>query len=124
MASAEEIARSYWRAEESRDLDRVLNHFADNAVMEMPGAAHLSGDQIRDFYVKLFDDFPKLHLVVGRVIGDGNSASLEYVANITNSGGESIAVRGVNIVDVDGKRMTRVVGYFDRRDFDGSPRAR
>ena len=118
MASPEQIARAYWRAEEDRDLERILQYFSDDAVMQMPGDPHISGAQIRGFYVNLFDDYPKLDLMVGRVIAAGDVASLEYVANLTDPAGKTLAVRGVNIVEVDGERMTRVVGYFDRCDFD------
>ena len=52
MSTTEEIARAYWKAEESRDVDRIMAFFAPDAEWRGPGV-HLTGhDEIRGFYAE------------------------------------------------------------------------
>ena len=117
MASAEEISRSYWQAEMRHDIDAVMDHYAPDAVMVMPGVT-LQGPEIRKFYEESFKAFPKLDHRVLRVMGDDRLACLEWHAVMTDAEGREFTFSGVNLCEADGERMTHVRGYFDRKDLD------
>ena len=81
MASIEEIARSYWQAEETRDVDSVLEFFAPDASWVGPGEIQLQGrEEIRRFYADTGRDFPGLEVEITGVVGDERTAALEWNA--------------------------------------------
>jgi ketosteroid isomerase-like protein len=115
MTTIEEIARSYWRAEASRDVDSILAHFAVDAVWRGPGAVELRGhDEIRRFYEATGRDFPGLEVEVTGVVGDGRSAALQWSAVLIDSAGGRHPCNGVNVMEGDGEHITSLQTYYDR----------
>lgn len=115
MASIEEIARSYWKAEETRDVAAILAHFAVDAEWVGPGGIRLSGhDEIRRFYEGTGHDFPGLQVEITAVVGDERSAALEWSAVLVDRAGTSHPCNGVNVMAGDGERITSLHAYYDR----------
>ena len=76
-SSTEEIARAYWKAEESRDVDRIMAFFAPDAEWRGPGV-HLTGhDEIRGFYAVSGRRFPGLEVTVEGVLPGGEGPGFE-----------------------------------------------
>ncbi len=117
MASAESIARSYWKAELARDLDGVMSHYRDDAVFEAPGI-RLEGPEIRHFYEESFKTFATHEHEILRVIGDDRLACLEWHGAMTDHFGRRKEFSGVNLVEVDGERFISLRAYFDRLELD------
>jgi ketosteroid isomerase-like protein len=117
-----EVAESYWRAEESRDVDAVLSHFHEDAVFH-PVSGPLRGhDEIRTFYDGMGDTFPGLRVSIVHEVTAGDDAALEWEAVLTDRDGTEFPIRGVNVVHVRDGRFEHVTAYFDPTQFP-APRA-
>lgn len=117
-----EIAESYWRAEESRDVEAVLAHFHEDAVFH-PVTGPLRGHvEIRTFYAGMGDTFPGLEVTIRHEVSSGNEAALQWEAILIDRDGNRFPIRGVNIVRVRDGKFEHVSAYYDPTQFP-SPRA-
>jgi len=115
MATIEQITRSYWKAEETRDVDAIMDHFAEDATWVGPGDITLTGrEQIRRFYADTGREFPGLEVEVVGVVGDERAAALEFQAVLIDHDGQCHPLRGVNVMQGDGERITSLHAYYDR----------
>lgn len=115
MPSIEQIARSYWKAEASRDIAAILAHFAPDAVWKGPGDIELHGhDEIRRFYESTGRDFPGLEVEVTGVVGDERAAALEWSAVLIDADGGRHPLAGVNVMEGNGEGITSLRAYYDR----------
>jgi uncharacterized protein (TIGR02246 family) len=117
MKTIEELARSYWQAEQARDVEAILEHFAPDAVWRGPGGTVLHGhDEIRGFYEQAGRAFPGLELEVTGVVGDESVAALQWSGVLIDPDGNRHAFDGVNVMAGDGQRITSLHTYFDRAE--------
>ena len=72
--SAEGFAKDWLDAWNSHHLDRILTHYAEDAVILSPIAAEVTGssevrgkESIRDYFRKGLETFPDLHFRLERV---------------------------------------------------------
>jgi uncharacterized protein (TIGR02246 family) len=122
LKTAEEIARAYWRAEESRDTDRILAFFAPDAQWRGPGVERRGSDEIRSIYADSAMAYPELAVEVIRVVGDGDEAALEYRALFRDRDGNEHRLNGVNLIRTDGERIVSLTTYFDPAQIDPAAR--
>jgi ketosteroid isomerase-like protein len=115
--SPREVAESYWRAEESRDVDAVLAHFHADAVFHPVTGPLLGHEEIRTFYDGMGDTFPGLEVAITHELSSGNEAALEWDAVLTDREGRRFEIRGVNIVRVRDGKFEHVTAYFDPTQF-------
>ncbi|WP_127360497.1 nuclear transport factor 2 family protein [Actinacidiphila soli] len=116
-ATPREVAESYWRAEESRDIARILSHFHEDAVFH-PVSGPLKGHaEIRTFYDGMGDAFPGLEVTITHEISSGDEACLEWEAVLIDHDGVRIPIRGVNVVHVHDGKFASVRAYFDPTQF-------
>jgi ketosteroid isomerase-like protein len=116
-ASPREVAESYWRAEESRNVEAVLSHFHDDAVFH-PVSGPLHGhDEIRTFYDGMGDRFPGLEVTITHEVSSGSDAALEWEAVLIDREGHRYPIRGVNIVRVKDGKFAHVRAYYDPTQF-------
>jgi NAD(P)-dependent dehydrogenase (short-subunit alcohol dehydrogenase family)/ketosteroid isomerase-like protein len=113
MSTIEEIARQYWRAEESRDVDAIVEFFTADARWQGPGVDLRGRDEIGSFYAGSAESFPGLQVEVGRVLGDADEAAIEWSAVFTDPAGEQFDLAGVNIMRRDGDRIAALTTYHD-----------
>lgn len=113
MSTIEEIARRYWEAEASRDLDAILSFFTPDATWKGPGVDLRGHDEIRTFYADSAAAFPGLEVEVGRVNGTDDEAAIEWVAVFTNEKGERFDASGVNIMRREGDRIASLHAFWD-----------
>ncbi|MBO9520594.1 MAG: SDR family oxidoreductase [Nocardioidaceae bacterium] len=113
MPTIEEIGRAYWQAEESRDVDRILEFFTEDAVWEGPGVTLTGREQIREYYAGSAAAYPGLEVTVGRVRGDDDAAALEWHAVFTGPSGERVPLDGVNLMRREGDRIAALTAYYD-----------
>ncbi len=118
MATVEEIARAYWRAEESRDVDAIMRFFRDDAVWDGPGLRLVGPEQISRFYVESGAAFPGLELTVGGIHGTAETAAIEWNAILIDPTERRHSLRGANVMTVDGERIVSLVAYYDRMEVD------
>jgi ketosteroid isomerase-like protein len=116
-ASPREVAESYWRAEESRNVEAVLSHFHNDAVFH-PVTGPLEGvDEIRTFYDGMGDTFPGLEVSIVHEVSSGDEAALEWEAVLIDRRGVRYPIRGVNIVRVRDGKFAHVRAYYDPTQF-------
>lgn len=112
--STEQVAREYWRAEESRDLQRIMSFFAADAEWNGPGVRLRGHDQIRGFYAESARQFPGLAVSVGRVMtASSGETSLEWSAVFTDPAGRTRDLSGVNIMRTEDGLITSLTTYND-----------
>ncbi len=113
MATIEEIARAYWKAEESRDIEAIKAFFHPDAVWEGPGRRLVGADEISTYYRESAAVFPGLEVMIGGVYGSPNEAAIEWLAIMIDPRGGRHTLRGTNIMATDGQRITMLRAYFD-----------
>jgi ketosteroid isomerase-like protein len=116
-ASPRAVAESYWRAEERRDVEAVLEHFHEDAVFHPVSGPLVGRAEIRTFYDGMGDTFPGLSVSIVHEIGNGDEAALEWEAILTARDGVEYPIRGVNVVRVRDGKFERVTAYFDPTQF-------
>jgi len=113
MKTMEELAREYWKAEESRDPDYILTFFAPDAEWIGPGI-HLRGhEQIRQLYADSAAAYPELDVKVGRCCGDAEQAAIEWDAVFRDAEGSERTIDGINVMRTDGERILSLTTYHD-----------
>ena len=112
------LAREYWTAEESRDINAILTFFSDDARWTGPDGVTLIGPaQIRTFYENSARLYPGLTVEIGRTYGDENEGAIEWIAKLTATDGRVVDLSGVNIMKRSGDKFTDLTAYFDQGAF-------
>lgn len=111
--SPREVAESYWRVECQRDLQKILDHYHEDAVMQPPGQVLRGHPEIRTFYEDSIRRFPILEVAIVHEVRQGNEAALEWDAAVTDHSGRRYPFTGVNIIRVEDGKFRSVHAYFD-----------
>jgi steroid delta-isomerase-like uncharacterized protein len=102
----------------AHDVDAVMSFFADDCVMEMPrgpgpGGRRLVGkEQVRDGIQSRFDGIPDIHY------GDdfhwvcGDRGVSEWTIRGTQTNGEPIEVRGCDLFEFAGGKISRKDSFW------------
>ncbi len=116
-SSPRHVAESYWRAEESRDVSRVLSNFHEDAVFH-PVTGPLRGhDEIATFYTGMGATFPEVEVSIVHEVTSGDEASLEWEADLIDRAGVRYPIRGVNILRVRDGKVAHMRAYYDPTQF-------
>lgn len=108
------LARKYWTAEESRDINSILSFFSDDAQWIGPDGVTLTGhDEIRTFYENSAAAYPGLTVEVMRSYGDEHEGAVEWSAVLTASDGTVLNLSGVNIMKRKDAKFTHLYAYFN-----------
>jgi NAD(P)-dependent dehydrogenase (short-subunit alcohol dehydrogenase family) len=113
MSSIEEIARRYWKAEESRDPDTIIGYFVDDAVWQGPFGRLVGRDAIRTFYLASALAYPGLRVMVKSVHGTEDEAAFEWEATFIDQEGIGHDLSGVNVMRCAGEKIASLVTYYD-----------
>jgi NAD(P)-dependent dehydrogenase (short-subunit alcohol dehydrogenase family) len=113
MASIIEIAREYWQAEASRDLDRIMSFFTDDADWASATTRLEGKAAIREFYADSAKKFPGLTVEVGRAFGGPDEAAIEWHAVFSDPAGRTYPLSGVNIMRVEDGLIRSLKHYDD-----------
>jgi limonene-1,2-epoxide hydrolase len=111
------VAEAYWRAEESHDIERILNHFHPDATFHPPAGPLVGHDEIRTFYEAMGDNYPGLDVRIIREVSSDDEAALEWEAELVDQDGSRTLICGVNVVKVSDGKFTHVRAYFDPATF-------
>ncbi|WP_136707826.1 nuclear transport factor 2 family protein [Agromyces sp. H66] len=103
-----EVLESFLEAFNDHDLDRIMGYFADDCVLYMPRGATPRGDRfvgredVRAGLAKRLEGIPDLHYGDDRhwACSDGLGVS-EWTLTGTSTAGQSIEVRGVDLLEFD-----------------------
>ena len=121
------MAGSAMDALNSRDVPKLLNNWAEDAVFVYPGNLSVSGTYhgrkaAEEFFNKFFDQFPEVHFKCTGVfiknifaIGPANTVSIQWENVLVNKNGERFENCGMNVTKVGWKAKALHVRdyYFD-----------
>lgn len=113
MKAIEQIARAFWEAEASRDLDRILSFFTPDADWGSATSRRKGHTAIREYYAGAVAQFPGLTVEVGRVYGDDTEAAIERHAVFTDRGGRTYPQSGVSLFRRQGELIASLTHYED-----------
>ena len=119
-----DTARRYLDAWNAHDADAIVSTFAANGTYRDPTTAEVSGEGIRSYAQRLWDAFPDLAFdIVSLAEAGAGRVVVEWVMKGTNTGalhglpatGRSVALPGVDVIEVGAGGIGSVTGYFDTR---------
>ena len=106
MRMLKEIATAF----DEHDLDRIMAHFADDAVFEAPrgtdpwGTRFVGLETIREAFAARFSGIPDIRYQQDEHFVDGDRGASEWTLSGTSTDGSRIEVRGCDLWTVrDGK---------------------
>ena len=88
---------------DTHDLDRIMQHFADDAVFESPrgsdpwGTRYVGADAVRDGFAARFAGIPDVRYQDDDHVVDGDRGSSEWTLSGTTTDGQRIEVRGCDL---------------------------
>jgi len=100
------------------DLDSIMSHFADDCVFYMPRGAGPRGDRyvgrenVRAGLAKRFEGIPNVHYGDDQHWTCGNLGVSEWTLTGTWVSGKSIEVRGVDLLEFVGGKITRKDSFW------------
>lgn len=107
------IARSYWDAEARRDIDAILTHFTEDAILVHPGGRLRGHDEIRTYYASSAAAFPGLEVSISSSLVHGDRGVFEWAAVLIDGDSARHPLNGANLVKFADGRFAEVHTYFD-----------
>ena len=120
----EKIVKEIFEAYNRRDIDFIINSFADDLIFVLPSGETIGKDELPQVYSMLFDVFQDGKWSIPRVISKGNVVAVEILVEGTHKGeflgipatGKKIDVHVVWFVDFNEEgKIERVVDYWNER---------
>ena len=117
MASVETL-RGFLDAFNRHDLDDVMSYFADDCVLYTPRGARPRGDrfvgkeEVRAGLAKRFEGIPDVHYGEDRHWACGDFGVSEWTLTGTTVAGRRIEVRGCDLLEFAGDRITRKDSFW------------
>ena len=100
-----ELLKGLLEAFNSHDLDRIMDHFADDCVLYTPRGEKPRGDryfgknEVRAGLAKRFEGIPDVHYGDDRHWACGDLGVSEWTLTGTTLAGDQIEVRGVDLLE-------------------------
>ena len=119
-------ARSYFEAVGARDMERILDHWADDGIEEIiPMGVFRGKDEIRGFAEGLLGASSDLEVIVERVVADDTRAVVEWRFRGTFDGPSQgieptfkpFEMRGADILEIEDGKNKRLTAYYDSMEF-------
>jgi ketosteroid isomerase-like protein len=100
----------------SRDVDRAMSLFADDAsLIVMPGGTCSSKDDIRKYFEKMMKNYEKI--IFGDIhppVVSGEMATHEFMVDVKLKGGPEGTLPAVVVADFRNGRVTQIRWYLDK----------
>jgi steroid delta-isomerase-like uncharacterized protein len=119
--------RSYFDAISRHDVEAVAEHWSPDGVEDIvPLGVFRGPDQIAEMFRGLIASTPDLETTVSRVVADDRHGVVEWRMVGTFSGapfqgieptGKRVELRGLDIFEVEGKKLVRNTAYYDGAAF-------
>lgn len=121
-STADAFAREWTEAWNSRDVDRILTYYTDDAFYEdVPTVENgwgvpLRGHQmIRESVVETFEEMPDLGFEFVSASGAGDRMVVEWIMTGTHYRDYTgrFSIRGVSVIKREGDKIASVSDYYD-----------
>jgi steroid delta-isomerase-like uncharacterized protein len=123
----ENHARSYFEAIAERDVERMLEHWDEDGVVDLvPLGIYRGHAGIREFFTELFTALPDMQTTVKRVAAGEHEVAVEWRASGTFTGGpfqgvepngRTVEIRGVDMVEIVNGKILSNTAYYDGMAF-------
>ncbi len=122
----EKIVKEIFEAYNRRDIDFIINSFADDLIFVLPSGETIGKDGLPQAYSNLFDVFQDGRWSTPRVISKGNVVAVEILVEGTHKGeflgipatDKKIEIPAVWFIDFNEEgKIERVVDYWNERRF-------
>ena len=122
----EKIVKELFEAYNRRDIDFIINSFADDLIFVLPSGETIGKDELPQVYSMLFDVFQDGKWSTPRVISKGNVVAVEILVEGTHKGeflgipatDKKIEIPAVWFIDFnEEEKIERVVDYWNERRF-------
>ena len=114
----QDVMKGFLEAFNRHDLDAIMGYFADECVFYMPRGAGPRGDKyagkdaVRAGLAKRFEGIPDVHYGEDKHwVGDDFGIS-EWTLTGTTVAGKKIEVRGVDLLEFAGGKITRKDAFW------------
>lgn len=109
----DQVLRSYFAAEMTRDVDAIMAHFSEDAVFTSPVDVRRGHDEIRPFYEDAGERFPSLKVTIRTGFDNGVEALAEWEAVLDGPGRPQLVLNGVNVAKVVDGKIVDCRSYYD-----------
>jgi ketosteroid isomerase-like protein len=116
-----EILRDIAAGFDTHDLDRILKHFADDAVFESPRGPERWGQRfegieaIRDAFAARFSGIPDVRYQEDEHFVAGERGASEWTLHGTTTDGQRLEIRGCDLWTFRGDRIIRKDSFWKIR---------
>jgi ketosteroid isomerase-like protein len=113
-----DVLKGFLDAFNRHDLDAIMDYFADDCVFYMPRGAGPRGNQyvgkheVRAGLASRFEGIPNVHYGDDRHWACGNFGVSEWTLTGTTLSGKSLEVRGVDLLEFVGGKITRKDSFW------------
>jgi len=117
-----ELLQGFLDAFNRHDLDAIMDYFADECVFYLPRGASPRGDRfvgkddVRAGLAKRFSGIPDVHYGEDRHWVCGTAGVSEWTLTGTSLSGQRIEVRGVDLLEFAGGKITRKDSFWKIRE--------
>jgi ketosteroid isomerase-like protein len=116
-----DILRDIAAGFDTHDLDRILRHFADDAVFESPRGPDSWGQRfqglaaIREAFAARFSGIPDVRYQEDDHFADGDRGASEWTLRGTTTDGQALEVRGCDLWTFRDGKVVRKDSYWKIR---------
>jgi len=109
---------------DGHDLDRILNHFADDAVFDSPrgpdpwGQRYVGKAKIRAAFAGRFSAIPDVRYRDDEHFVDGDRGASEWTLSGTSTAGQRIEVRGCDLWTLRDGKVVKKDSFWKMRTTD------
>lgn len=113
-----ELLKGFLEAFNRHDLDAIMSYFADDCIFYMPRGATPRGDRyvgkkdVREGLAKRFEGIPDVQYGEDRHWMCGDFGVSEWTLTGTSISGQLIEVRGVDLLEFAGGKITRKDSFW------------
>ena len=113
-----ELLKGLLDAFNCHDLDRIMDHFAEDCVLYTPrgtaprGERYAGKNSVREGLAKRFEGIPDVHYGDDRHWICGDLGVSEWTLTGTSISGEHIEVRGVDLLEFIGGKIIRKDSFW------------
>ncbi len=116
------LLKAFLDAFNRHDLDAVMDYFADSCVLYMPrgagprGDRYVGKDEVRAGLAKRFMGIPDVHYGEDQHWVCGEVGISEWTLTGTSMSGQHLEVRGIDLLEFAGGRITRKDSFWKIRE--------
>lgn len=125
--AVEQRVRSYFEAMDRRDVDAMLEHWAEDGFEDMVPVGVIRGhDELRQSLTTQFAAMPDMRTTVTRLIAGEHNCAVEWRIEGTFDGapymgleptGSHVELRGVDLIELEDDQITSLTAYFDSSSY-------